>query len=331
MPLSDPGTSGNGPSTGNNNRKRNTLINNSSKSNPYGGGFGFPGIPPLDPYSTYNYASQLARLRSGYLQTLQGLKRTAKGAREEFRVNKADIAAAKLQGLGQATNTAIERGLLGSSIDVEGRVAVRGEAARALAEAKRLRDQTVRQAKLDRIWATTDFTTGAADLAAQQAMQQAQEAQQNFSDNLYDGPTTGKVDTSTFTKPLPNWYNPQLGSWNGTTLSVSALGSLQQVSKQVGVIISGGGYRSYETQAGLDTNNDGIKDGSNGVAVAPEGGSWHEVGLAVDVSSTLRSRADWPRIVRALRAAGWRDNVPGEPWHFAYRVGEAAGRGNPSI
>lgn len=323
------GVQDNGPSTGNSNRRRRTLRNNASKE----GGLGF--IPPLGPQATFGYSSQLAQLRGDYLTKLAELTQTAKGFRSQFRLDRSNIIAARRAGLGDAANSALERGMLGSSVDVEGRSGVKADAAAALASAKAARDAGIQAAKQNKLLASNLFHSGVLATLADKRAAQAQAAAQSFQSDEFDTGAmdrSGQVDVSQLQLDLPNWYSPQLvTTGGGVTLSAPAAGALRQLNKQLGVVITGGGYRSVAAQQALDRNGDGIKDGSNGVAVAPPGQSWHNAGLAIDIAAGLRSRPDWPRIVRALRAAGWRDNVPGEPWHFSYRVGSPAGAGNPGI
>src|SRR5262245_22435580 len=130
MPISEPGTRNNGPKPGTSNRNRNTIGNGG-----YGGsgGIGYPGIPPLSPSSTYSYASELAALRTSYLRQLSTLRQSVKGYKSQFRADRANLKAARLEGMGDAIEGANERGMLGASTDIEARIGVRAEFARGLA------------------------------------------------------------------------------------------------------------------------------------------------------------------------------------------------------
>lgn len=187
MPITEPGTSNNGPNTGNTRRRRNTLRNNASKE----GGLGF--IPPLGPQQTFGYATQLSQLRGDYLTKLAELTQTAKGFRSQFRLDKANIIAARRQALGDASNSAIERGMLGSSVDVEGRAGVKAEAAAALAGARAAKKAGIQASKQQKLLASNLFHSGVLATLADKRAAQAAAAAQSFQNDEFDSGGGGKT------------------------------------------------------------------------------------------------------------------------------------------
>lgn len=157
--------------------------------------------------------------------------------------------------------------------------------------------------------------TLAAQLQLQTAMTIAQAAQAVAAGaGPVKGQVVGGVNLATFQKPLPDWYRPQLVTWQGVTLQVDAMRALQRASRMVGVPITGGGFRSHARQVQLYQQKPGL--------AAPPGYSYHEVGLAIDVDiQRLKALGLWERARRALLAVGFRQFDPkGEPWHFSYVV-----------
>ena len=93
--------------------------------------------------------------------------------------------------------------------------------------------------------------------------------------------------------------------WRGITLQVDAMRSLQRASLALGYTITGNGYRSHATQCAMAGNP----------LAAPCGHSYHEKGLAIDLSPGSQTAA----VFAALAREGWQQ-LDGEPWHWSYRV-----------
>lgn len=346
MATYGPQLPGNGAQGG---RKRNTLANMQSHQKLNFGGLA--AMPSLSPESTASYYQQLEGLYAQYQMTIDALRAQRVGIRAGTRNAIQGFRDEQREGIVQAEGNAISRGLLGSSVDVQNRLDVRSKAAQQIAGAKAEMTAGLAETRVAAQGAAIDYFQAATGLQAQalaekQARNAARlernaiisgaeiqaDALRDIYGNIAGMDRAGRIDAGQLNLDLPGWWSPTLvTTGGGVTLSAPAAGALKAVNKALGIVLTGGGYRSVAQQAALDRNGDGIKDGSNGVTVAAPGSSYHNAGLAIDIDASFRNRPDWPRIVRYLRAMGWRDNVPGEPWHFTFRSGSGAGQGNPNI
>ena len=119
MPYHD-----NGPRAGRGRgRNRNSVVNNASKA------------PVVSPGSAVNYGAQTANLQLVLAQRLAAMKAQAGLIRSDFLTAKAGARAEAVSGMASQVNTALDRGILGSSTDLAGRASV--DAARAAAVAAR--------------------------------------------------------------------------------------------------------------------------------------------------------------------------------------------------
>lgn len=102
--------------------------------------------------------------------------------------------------------------------------------------------------------------------------------------------------------------DPRLRSGLGVTLARPAMKSLRGIARNLGLqgVDWGGGYRSPAQQRAAI---------AAGRPAAPEGQSFHQEGLAIDLAAALQNA----RVEAALRAAGW-NQLPSEPWHWSYGV-----------
>lgn len=118
--------------------------------------------------------------------------------------------------------------------------------------------------------------------------------------------TGGNGYLSGTTLTLPDWYKPGLATWKGTTLNPAALAAYQKASQIFGKAIPvTDSYRSYQAQVDAYANKPDL--------AAPPGSSYHQLGLAIDVSGLTSQMA------AALRAAGFKQ-LPSESWHWTYRL-----------
>jgi hypothetical protein len=173
------GTSGNGPKMGNSNRKRNTLRNLASKRLPVT-------IPNLSPGSAIGYAGQVAGLEQSLYARLAAIRAQAAAARGQFQADRSNIQAQAVDAMAGTVNAALDRGLIGSSIDLEGRAAVEAQRAAALVQARLQRSQALAGLRVEGIQATNDYYTGLLQVLAQKRAEQAQMAAQDFQQNVYD-------------------------------------------------------------------------------------------------------------------------------------------------
>jgi hypothetical protein len=164
---------------------RNTFANTLSNHKvDYKNPGGAEALPALDPATTANYYSQLAGLYSQYQTTLIGLKQQRVGLRAGFSEQKAGIRSEMLSGLAGAENAAIERGVTGSSADLQARADVRAGAAGATASAKRQMLEGVAATRLAAQQAGISYFQGSADLEAQKLAQQQATLAQQLQNNL---------------------------------------------------------------------------------------------------------------------------------------------------
>ncbi len=108
--------------------------------------------------------------------------------------------------------------------------------------------------------------------------------------------------------------DPSLVTAHGVTLQSGALTSLEQARRALGLPLLRNVTSSYRTPS----QQSALYAQKPGVAAAP-GSSYHQQGLAIDLSTALL--AQHPEIRAYLDAHGWNQFSPtGEPWHFSYGV-----------
>ena len=109
---------------------------------------------------------------------------------------------------------------------------------------------------------------------------------------------------------------PPLRTWHGVTLQPLAMTAFRQAQRDAGTPIPV--VQSYRTCEQQRTACEGICQNRNGCPglCAPPGKSWHQLGAAVDIS---QAGLDDPRVVNALKAAGWCEPLPvNDPGHFSF-------------
>lgn len=179
------GTDGNGPKVGDGGRKRNTAANILSKNKvDYTNPGGASALPSLSPAQTSNYYSQLSGLYAGYQQQLSALKLQRVGARADFRAMRAQTRSEMIGGLAGTENANIERGVLGSSADLQQRAGVRGEAAAQIQAGKQAKQMSIASSRLDEGQAGIDYFMGVQNLESQKLAQQQETLAQQLQQNL---------------------------------------------------------------------------------------------------------------------------------------------------
>lgn len=208
------GTDGNGPKVGEGGRMRNTFANILSKNKvDYSNPGGASALPSLDPASTANYYSQLAGLYAGYQNQLIALKQQRIGARADFQAQAAQVRAQKIGDLATTENQSIERGVVGSSADLQNRAGVRGAAAAGIQAAKRQKLETIAGTRIAAQQAGIDYFMGAQGLEAQKLAQQQQLLAQQLQQNLIVSGQESQMDV------LKQIYESLSGSIGGTTVN----------------------------------------------------------------------------------------------------------------
>ncbi len=172
MPYHD-----NGPRAGRNRgRFRNTLLNNASKA---------PVPPPLvSPSSATAYGGQLATLQSTLAARLAALRAQKGLIQGQFRMERAAVRSEQVAGMASAVNQALERGIVGSSIDAAQRIGVEAQAATGISAAIQARVQGLLGLRASRIEAANEYYTGIYDVQARKAAEQAELATQALMNDL---------------------------------------------------------------------------------------------------------------------------------------------------
>jgi hypothetical protein len=190
-------------------RKRNTFANLLSKNQvDYQNPGGKSALPSLDPASTANYYQQLAGLYAGYQNQRAAFKLQRVGFRAGFQEAKAGIRAEKLAGLAGTENAAIERGIAGSSADLQGRADVRGAAAAAKVSAKNQMLQGVAGTRIGEQGAAIEYFMGAAGLEANKLAQQQQMLAQQLEQNTIISGQESQMDI------IKQMYEAQLAMYS---------------------------------------------------------------------------------------------------------------------
>jgi hypothetical protein len=164
---------------------RNTFANILSKNQvDYQNPGGTAALPALSPASTANYYSQLAGLYAGYQNTLAGAKLQRVGIRSGLKTDLAGIKAEGIEMKATAVNTALDRGIVGSTVDASARAGVDADVAGARAGARSEALQALAQNRLGVSQAGVDYFMGAQGLEAQKLAQQQEALAQQLQANL---------------------------------------------------------------------------------------------------------------------------------------------------
>lgn len=157
-----------------------------------GGGYQNPGgaaaIPASTPDQTAAYYAQLQALQSQYSTTIADARLQRVGVNASFRTDKAAVKATGIANMAGTVNSAMDRGISGSSIDYQARIGVKADTANQIAGLKNQRIQDLGALQIMRQQAASDLYTGQTGLAAQQlAQQQAALAQQLETNAIISG------------------------------------------------------------------------------------------------------------------------------------------------
>lgn len=120
--------------------------------------------------------------------------------------------------------------------------------------------------------------------------------------------------------PIPGTggYVPQGGNLvtrAGVTMISPAMQELIKIKQATGLPIFRNVVSDYRTRAQQAALYQAYLNGTGNLA-APPGSSMHESGRALDISTAFLQAN--PALGQALLAAGWTNDVPGEPWHWQY-------------
>lgn len=175
------GSQNNGGKPGRSGRQRGALTNGKG-----------PAVPPpaVDPSSAQAYAGQEASATSTLYDTLAGLKPQLGAIRGQFGIDKAAVRAAQISGQVGAEDNALQRGIVGSSIDLAGRSAVDATAAQGMQAAIQAKIQGVLGIKQQKLTAIDNYWTQFYQIQAEKAANQEAAAAAAVKDNTV-GNTVG--------------------------------------------------------------------------------------------------------------------------------------------
>ena len=180
--VAGPGSNNAGRGSGAGSNK-NTLFNQYSKRTPYGAN---PTPAPLDPNSYGAYASQVMGLQQ-QLAAAQALARAGIGTAKSTFIQERDAARAlRVNETVSAENAALDRNLVGSSIDMQGRATAITDSAAAKQAALAKRNAAIAAARGDQVAAVGQFYTGLGSAQADLANQQAMANIQRFQNDQFD-------------------------------------------------------------------------------------------------------------------------------------------------
>lgn len=140
----------------------------------------------IDPAVVANWSTQKAGMLGQYADTQALLKADKARMLQAFRQQKRDIRTTKTQDLRAAVGAANDRGVLGSSSDVDARADVISGAAAQRMAARDAYSQGLIQNRMQRTQAQRDLTLGLSGLAADRAATRSQAALSAYERKLYD-------------------------------------------------------------------------------------------------------------------------------------------------
>lgn len=163
--MANAGVKNNGPTVGN--RNRNTTVNAASKAGP-----GTP--PPVAPSSAMNYAAAAAASRMRLAAALGQLKQERGMVAAQYRVAKGQAFQQRVADTAAAEADALDRGGVGSSVDVQGRAAAVAAQGDAQVAARMDRNSAIMELRRQAMLAKNQYSSELQDLASQRAAEQLQ-------------------------------------------------------------------------------------------------------------------------------------------------------------
>lgn len=185
--MAGPGSNNVGRNSGAGSNK-NTLLNQYSKRTAVGANIGTPS--PAAPGDYGAYASQVMGLQQSLAGALALARSGAGAARGQYVVDRAAAKNLRVSETVAAENSALDRNLVGSSIDLSGRATAVTDAAAAQQAALAQRNQALAAIQNQKIQAVGGFYTGLGSAQAQLAQAQAQAQIQRFQQDMFDTQTT---------------------------------------------------------------------------------------------------------------------------------------------
>jgi len=166
---------GNGPRAGRTTgRQRNSLLNNASKTPP----------PVVGPSSAINYGQQTAAAQMTLSERLATLKAQQGLIAGQFRMDRAQVKADAIGSMAGAVNSALDRGILNSSIDYGQRAGVLSERASGIQAAVQAKLAGKLGLRTERIGAFNDYYNQLFAIQSAKSAEQQEMATQAFLNDL---------------------------------------------------------------------------------------------------------------------------------------------------
>lgn len=157
-------------------RNRETLINQRSKYT-----YGTPGPAPLlSPSATFGYATQVAGLQQNLAAAMALKRQQIQAARAAATLQRQQAVAQEISNMAGNVNSALDRGIVGSSIDLQARADTKTELGAARAAIVGERSQAVGAAKLGGMQAVGQYYLGLGQVQADKANARAELALQAY-------------------------------------------------------------------------------------------------------------------------------------------------------
>jgi len=284
----------------------------------------------VPPNSATAYGNQLAQLAQNYYSQLAIIAQQKGIIKGDFGVARAQAKTDAIGNMATTVNSGLDRGLSGSSIDLEARAGVDSQRATDIQAAIRARTQGMLGLSADRLAATNDYYTGIYGVQAAKASEEATMAAAALANDavLRAGDETATGASSNITTGEAAWggyangkiplsdmvYVPQLGKPQGTPGAylrpdaAAAFVEMARAARQAGVNLDGSGYRTYAAQVATY--------GNGGAPSASPGTSNHGWGIAIDMNMTAAATA-W---LNAHAAQYGFAPIASEAWHFEYQT-----------
>jgi len=297
---------------------------NGGKPGPGGGGKPAPGIfvPPVGPQSSVAYSGQLAMLQATLAERLAAI-RAGKGLIQgQFRMDRAAARTLGIEGVSGAVNQALDRGIIGSSTDLEQRAAALAAKQQALQQAQQQKLMGLLGLRQDRISAMNEYFSGIFGVQAAKAAEQAALANADLASDTTPNGTGTSPDSSSYAwggysnGQIPASALERVSYGNSSALAapqmIPALDALVKAARADGVRVAFSGiYRPLSGQVAGDQWDD--EHGTS--RYAEPGTSVHGWGLAIDFNNEDDELIAW---LQAHAAEYGFSGISNERWHYQF-------------
>lgn len=219
----------------------------------------------IDPGQAFGFGEQAANAVGSYRDTLALLRMNRQTMKSQFREQRRDIRSQRQIDMRSAAAAAAGRGVLGSSVDVQTRQAVRSGAASQVIAARDALTQGLINSRLEQSQANRDLYATLASIAGARAAAKATAATNNYTQGIFDSLTSGGGGGGG--GGGGRWYQALEGA-------KGVEGLARRIER-----LNGGLFDVWQLE--------GFQGGVTGPHSGPE--SKHHVGLAGDINTTKRN------------------------------------------